>query len=115
MGTYFLPRNVKGEGRILFIFTSKSLIYAAVGGGIGFLFSLIFSMLSLDIVGYVIMGVFALIGFSIGTFKVPDVQGLEITRKAGGEKIDDVILRAIKFKQKNKKIYIYKGDDVDGE
>jgi len=26
MGTYEIPRNVKGEGRILFIFSTKSLI-----------------------------------------------------------------------------------------
>jgi len=111
MGTYYLPRNVKGEGRILFIFTAKSLIYAAVGGGIGFIFSLLFSILGLELVGYIIMGIFALIGFAIGTFKVPEMQGLEITRKTGGEKIDDVIIRAIKFKQKSNKIYIYKGGD----
>ena len=27
MGTYNIPRNVKGEGRILFIFSGKSMIY----------------------------------------------------------------------------------------
>ena len=31
MGTYNVPRNVKGEGRILFIFTTKSLIYSSRG------------------------------------------------------------------------------------
>ena len=31
MGTYNLPRNVKGEGRILFIFSSKALIYTFIG------------------------------------------------------------------------------------
>ena len=41
MGTYNLPRNVKGEGRILFIFTPKSLIYASVGAGVGLIFYLI--------------------------------------------------------------------------
>lgn len=30
MGTYYIPRNVKGEGRILFIFSGKSMIYTAV-------------------------------------------------------------------------------------
>lgn len=115
MGTYYLPRNVKGEGRILFIFTTKSIIYTAIGGGVGFLFSLIFSIFNLDIIGYIMMGVLALIGFAIGTFKMPEAQGFEITRKTGGEKIDDVILRAIRFKQKNKKIYIYKGDESDAK
>ena len=32
MGTYNIPRNVKGEGRILFIFSTKALISTAVGG-----------------------------------------------------------------------------------
>ena len=27
MGTYYLPRNTKGEGRILYIFSTKALIY----------------------------------------------------------------------------------------
>ena len=44
MGTYNLPRNVKGEGRILFVFTGKSFIYAIVGGGIGLIFYGIFSL-----------------------------------------------------------------------
>ena len=110
---YQIPRNVKGEGRILFIFTAKSFIYAIVGAGIGYIFELIFSIFKLNLVGYIIMAVLALIGFSIGTFKMPDMQGLEITRKTGGEKIDDVIIRAIKFKQKSNKIYIYKGDETN--
>lgn len=31
MGTYMIPRNTNGEGRILFIFSTKALIYTAVG------------------------------------------------------------------------------------
>ena len=38
MGTYNLPRNVKGENRILFIFSTKSLIYTVVAAGIGLIF-----------------------------------------------------------------------------
>lgn len=34
MGTYNIPRNVKGEGRILFVFSGKSLIYTVIGGAI---------------------------------------------------------------------------------
>lgn len=36
MATHYIPRNVKGEGRILYIFTTKALITTAIGGGIGF-------------------------------------------------------------------------------
>lgn len=32
MGTHMIPRNTKGEGRILFIFSTKAMIYTAVGG-----------------------------------------------------------------------------------
>ena len=43
MGTYNVPRNVKGEGRILFIFSTKSLITASIGGAVGLIFYFIFS------------------------------------------------------------------------
>lgn len=107
MGTYNLPRNVKGEGRILFIFSSKALITTCIGGAAGLLFYFIFNLLGLKMVGLVITLIFALIGFAIGTFKVPDTNGLEITRKTGGENIDDVIKRYIKFKTNKKKYYVY--------
>ena len=109
MGTYNIPRNVKGEGRILFIFTGKSLIYTVVAGGVGLLFFYSWlSMLKMHLIGIVITAVFALIGFIIGTFKVPDLQKFEFSKKTGGEAVDDVIKRAILFKTKGKKIYVYK-------
>lgn len=107
MGTYNVPRNVKGEGRILFIFSNKSIITTCIGGGIGLIFYVIFSAINLTMVGIVITLIFALIGYAIGMFKVPDTNGLEITRKTGGENIDDVIKRYIKFKQNKKKLYVY--------
>ena len=45
MGTYNLPRNVKGEGRILFIFTGKSMIWTVVAATIGLPFYFILSHL----------------------------------------------------------------------
>ena len=81
MGTYNVPRNVKGEGRILFIFSTKSLIYTCVGAGIGLIFYFIFKMINLNIVGIVITLIFALLGYAIGMFKIPDTNGMEITRK----------------------------------
>ena len=114
MGTYNLPRNVKGEGRILFIFSPKSLVFTAIGGAIGLMFYFIFKMLGLTIIGIVITLIFAAIGYSIGMFKVPDTNGLEITRKTGGENIDDVIKRYIKFKKNSKKLYVYtKEEDLN--
>ena len=107
MGTYNLPRNVKGEGRILFVFSTKALIYTFVGIVIGYFISIIFSMINLRVVGYVIIAILGLAGFLIGTLKMPESSNFEITRKTGGENIDDVILRAIKFKMKKNRIYVY--------
>lgn len=107
MGTYQIPRNVKGESRILFIFSMKALIYTAIAACVGLLFYFLFNYLGLFWVGVGFLAGFAAIGFVIGTFKVPDMEGFEFTRKTGGEDIDDVIKRAIKFKSKKNKIYVY--------
>lgn len=114
MGTYNLPRNVKGEGRILFIFTGKSMIYTVIGGACGLVFYFIFSSINLKMVGIGIMVFFALIGFIIGTLKVPNLEKFNFARKTGGENIDDVIKRAIKFKTKGKKIYVYREENENG-
>lgn len=108
MQTYEIPRNYKGEGRILFIFSTKGLIYTCVGAGIGLIFFFIMKMLGFTMVGLIITLIFAAIGFAIGTLKVPDSNAFEITKKTGGENIDDVILRWIKFKKNGNKIYVYK-------
>ena len=107
MGTYNIPRNVKGEGRILFIFSTKSLIYTAIGGVIAIPFYAIFAIMGLGLPGLIIVGIFALFGFIIGTFKIPEIGSLKFTKKVGGQNIDDVIKRAVAFRKKNKKIYLY--------
>ena len=107
MGTYNIPRNVKGEGRILFIFSTKALIYTAIGGAVGFLFYLLFSALEMKILGIIMVLIFALLGFLIGTFKLPEFKGLKFTSKIGGEAIDDIIKRAFMFRRKGNRLYIY--------
>ena len=107
MGTYNIPRNVKGEGRILFIFSGKSLLYTVIGIIVGLPFYFLFSALKLKVVGIIIAALFALIGFIIGTMKFPEIGILKFTKQIGGENIDDIILRAIKFKKKGRKMYLY--------
>ncbi len=107
MGTYNLPRNVKGEGRILFIFSNKSLITTCFGAAIGLVFYIIFKLMKLTMVGVILVLVFAVLGYSVGMFKMPDSNGLEITRKTGGENLDDIIKRYIKFKKNKRKLYVY--------
>ena len=115
MKTYEIPRNYKGEGRILFIFSTKALIYTVVGAGIGLIFYLIFKMMKLSTIGLIIVGIFGLIGFCIGTFKIPESNAFKFTKLTGGENIDDIILRWIKFRQKGNKVYIYKEEDSKDE
>lgn len=107
MGTYNIPRNVKGEGRILFIFSTKSLLYTVIGVVVGLPFYFLLSALKLKLIGIIIAAFFALIGFIIGTMKFPELGAFKATKKIGGENIDDIILRAIKFKKKGKKMYLY--------
>ena len=113
MGTYNLPRNVKGEGRILFIFTKKSMMWTVGAAVVGFIFYFILATIGTRIGGFIAMAICALIGFVIGTFKVPNIGNAKWAKVNAGENLDDVILRAIKFKQKQNKIYIYKEEQTD--
>lgn len=112
MKSYYIPRNYKGEGRILYIFSTKAIIYTAVGVGIGLVFYFLFNLIGLTMVGIIIAGLFGLVGFCIATFKVPDMKNFELTKKTGGEKIDDIIKRWILFKKNNNKIYVYMNEDI---
>lgn len=105
MGTYNVPRNVKGEGRILYIFSTKALMYTFIGAAIGGIFYFILNLINMAFIGVIFIVIFALIGFSIATFKVPNIKTFKALKNIGGENIDDIIKRAIKFKTKKKKIY----------
>ena len=106
MGTYYIPRNYKGETRLLYIFSIKSLITTVLGAIVGFLFYLILTAINLKMAGIVVLVIFAVIGYCIGALKIPTIVGLPVTKKIGGESISEIILRYIKFK-KNRKIYTY--------
>lgn len=107
MGTYYIPRNLKGESRILYIFTAKSLITTAIGLLVGALFFyLIGLVLGQKTVGLIIMAIFALIGWAIGGLKVPSIAGLPFTKNVGGESLDVILKRYFKFKT-NKRLYTY--------
>ena len=44
MQTYEIPRNYKGESRILYIFSMKALMYTAIGIVPGLIFYFIFNL-----------------------------------------------------------------------
>lgn len=116
MGTYNIPRNTKGEGRLFYIFSTKALIYTVGGILLGALFKWILGLFGkaipsiagvLSIIGIVLIIIFALIGFALGTFKVPHNDRFEITKKATGIKLDKVLIESIKFHFKKDKYYVY--------
>ena len=106
MGTYYIPRNYRGESRILYIFTVKSLISTVAGAMVGLMFFALFSMLGIKIVGIILLALFALIGYAVGAFKIPTIAGIPVTKRIGGEPVSEIIMRYIKFK-KSRKMYIY--------
>ena len=108
MQSYYIPRNYKGEGRILYIFSTKAIIYTAVGAGIGLIFYFMLNLIGLTTIGIIITALFGGIGFAIATFKVPEMKNFEITKKNGGENIDEVIKRWFLFKKKKNRVYVYK-------
>ena len=107
-GPYNIPRNTKGEGRFLSIFSAKALLVTGglmvIGYLIGYAIGVLFSFKVLRIILAVFLG---LIGFTVTSFKIPDSNNFELTRKAGGEYIDQIIIRYFKFKRNKNKIYTF--------
>lgn len=106
MGTHLIPRSdVKGQDRFFIFFSVPGLIGTVIGLAIGYVFYLLLTLVNASMVGIIIIGIFAGIGFTIGQVKVPDTNALPLFKKVGGEYIRDIILRFIKFR-KNKKKFV---------
>ena len=119
MGTYQIPRNYRGETRILYIFTVKSLISTAIGAAIGSVFFFTFRAMNMVPIGLGIMAFFAVIGFVVGAINIPTIVAIPITKKVGGEPIYEIVFRYFKFK-KSRKAYVYtkeisKGGNTNGD
>ncbi|MBR1884011.1 MAG: hypothetical protein IJ809_03595 [Clostridia bacterium] len=110
--TYTVPRSVKGESRILYVFTVVGLIFTVAFGLVGFFIKTLLGGLLPGYSGWIVVGVFAAIGFVVGTLKIPDSNVVGPLKKAGGEKILDIVIRSITF-MKRKKIYIYRYNEFD--
>ena len=125
MGTYNIPRNTKGEGRLFYIFSTKALLWTVgcllVGILIKTLLKWIGSLISkgaakgFNTAGIVITVILALLGFVIGTFKMPRGERFEIMRKAAGINLDKILIESIKFKINRNKLYVYDTDELTRE
>lgn len=110
MSTHYIPKDLRGETRILLIFTVKSLITTAAFAGIGLVIFLIFAAIDLKIVGIIIMIIMAIFGYAFGTVKIKKITGWGFTKNIEGDSLDDVLVRFVKFKS-NRKIYSYTKED----
>lgn len=100
MAKYDIPRNFKGEDRILYIFTSKkSLLYTLVGFAVCIPIFLIFSIFRVPIVGIILGLPIVLASYILGSFKIP-----KEAKRCGGEDLDKYLYRIIK-RNRNKVIY----------
>ena len=115
MGTYNVPRNVKGEGRILYIFSTKSLIYMGVSAILAVPLYLIFNAAISQIAGIIAASIIFFIAYAIATFKIPEIGMLKVTRNIGGQKIDDIIVRAYKFRKIGNRLYLYSYKETNEE
>ena len=106
--SYMIPRDTKGEGKILMIFSRKSFIGTIIAAGIALITIYPICLLfGAKLIGIVFVLLFGLIGFVITSMKMPNSSNFEILRKTGGEDIDEILLRLIKFKKRGKTVYSY--------
>ena len=97
------------------IFSTKALIWTVAMGVVGFIFYLIFKMIGLKTIGLIIIAIFGVVGFVIGTCKMPKIGSLKVSKYTEGENLDDIIIRGIKFKLKKNKIYVYAKEEKEND
>lgn len=108
--SYFVPRSVKGESRILYVFTIKSFISTLGFGAVGFVLWNLLKVFGIgDIAGIIITILFGGLGYVFGAVTIPDIPAMGVFRKAGGENISNIVLRFITFRHR-KKVFIYNLD-----
>lgn len=107
-GSYYVPRSVKGESRILYIFSVKALIVTLIFALLGFVvYRLIATVIDIALIpGIIIIVVFGAIGYALTSLTIPDIPQMGVLRKAGGENIGNMLVRLFTFKRK-KKLYLY--------
>ncbi|MFR3783352.1 MAG: hypothetical protein ACLTXR_06160 [Clostridia bacterium] len=106
---------IKVKAEFYIFFSIKGLAYTGVGAAIGGIFYFICKLFGQQMIGFGFILFFGLIGFIIGTFKVPETKKFKLTEKTGGEAIDDIIKRWIKFKKGKNKIYVYLKEETKDE
>lgn len=85
--THEVPRSAKGESRILFVFSVKSLMATLGFGSVGLMIYFVLDIIGLGKFGLILMVILAALGFALATLKIPDVPMMGKMRKAGRRKL----------------------------
>lgn len=114
--SYMIPRDTKGEGKILMIFSKKSFIWTIATAFVGLITIYpICCLFKASFIGMIGILLFGFIGFLISSLKMPNSQNFEILRKTGGEDIDEILIRLLKFKKGGKRVYLYHTGGTENE
>lgn len=103
--THEIPVDSKSETRLLVIFSLRALATTAIGVVVGGLLGLIFSFVS-PLLIWILMGIFGLNGFIVGTFKIPEISTIPFTKEVSGLYSYEAVFAYMKFKSR-RKLYVY--------
>ena len=100
MRKHEIPRESQNEGRILYIFNGRSILTTIIGIVFGFVVGIVLKMALPKLGMPISLILFGLIGFGVGTIKIPEINTFPVTKSIGGMYIDEAILKHMKFKKR---------------
>ena len=107
MRKHEIPRKKQNETRLFVIFSLRSLVTTVIGIMIGVVLGIIPLLLNFQIGMFVLVGIFGLLGFMIGTFPVMYIPGIPITKEVQGEYLYNLVFRYYIFRgRRSLKTYI---------
>lgn len=106
MKKHEIPRKKQNETRIFVIFSIRSLISTVIGIMVGVIIGIIPLLFNFQVGMFILVGIFGLLGFIIGTFPVMYIPGIPITKEIQGEYLYNIVFRYYVFKgRRSLKIY----------
>ena len=107
MKKHEIPRKKQNETRIFVIFSIRSLISTVIGIMVGVIIGIIPLLLNFQVGMFILVGIFGLLGFIIGTFPVMYIPGIPITKEVQGEYLYNLVFRYYIFRgRRSLKTYI---------
>lgn len=100
MRKHEIPRESKNEGKILYFFSGRSIITTIIGMGVGLIAGYFLKVLLPTIGLPIAVAFFGLIGFLIGTVRIPEIASFPITKSLSGMYVDEAVMKYIKFKNR---------------